>query len=124
MYPLVRVSKNVLIRLQTGAGGYNTVIWRKSPVIEWLRTHTLDGQIYSNVADVIYFLTGTNAKMSPNRSDDISQFIKSLPSEVNKYLVWFNTEQNREIYDLQELASVIEIEQMAILPDGAIYLFK
>ena len=90
----------------------------------WLRTHRVEGKIYSNAPAAIYILAGRSAQMSPRRSTDISLFKESLASEGNNYLVWCTNMHRQYLYDVEELASQVEIEEVATFPDGAIYLLK
>ena len=102
--------------------GYNSVQYRESPLIKWVQTNRLDGLIYSNAPDPIYFLTGITARASPVRDTDIMEW-KSATSINSNYLVWFN---NFELpvwyYDLQELSSILKLEKMAEVDDGAVFL--
>lgn len=125
IYPLGRIPENVLAWTQTGAGGYSTVTWAESPTIEWLRTHPLKGRIYSNAPDGIYCLTGIIAKMSPVKFKDILKFRKSMSLRDKNYLVWFTSRaRGHPFYNLEELASILGIEEVATFSDGGIYLFK
>ena len=45
-----------LDRTINGAGGYNTVSWQKSSLIEWLRRNPLEGTVYSNNPRAVYIL--------------------------------------------------------------------
>ncbi len=40
-----------------GAGDYTHIRWQQSELLKWLAQHPLDGQIYSNAADLIYLKT-------------------------------------------------------------------
>jgi hypothetical protein len=136
MYPLARFSIYVWTSTATGAGGYSTVTWRESPLIEWLRTHPLDGEIYSNAPDAIYILTGRTAQFSPGRNQIgivaqspsqyqyVSQFRKSLKSEANNYLVWFYNMPRDYLYNVRELALDFEVEEITKISDGEIYTIK
>ena len=124
IYPLACVTRSVSAHIQEGAGGYNRIVWRESPVMWWLRTHRVEGKIYSNAPAAIYILAGRSAQMSPRRSTDISLFKESLASEGNNYLVWCTNMHRQYLYDVEELASQVEIEEVATFPDGAIYLLK
>lgn len=92
--------------------------------MKWLQIHSLNGQIYSNAPDAVYILTGITARMSPNRRTDISQFWESMSLEDDNYLVWFNNNPRSYLYDVQEVASMLKIEEVVVLSDGAIYLLE
>lgn len=134
MCSLVHVSKELLAWTRTGAGGYNTVTWRESSLMEWVRTHPLEGMVYSNAPDAIYILTGMSARTSPRKdlynstattTDNISKFRKLLTSESDTYLVWFNEVRWRDyLYSVEELGSSFDLEIVATCSDGNVYVVK
>lgn len=134
MCPLFRVSKELLDWTRSGAGGYNTVTWRESSLMEWVRTHPLEGRVYSNAPDAIYILTGMPARKSPRKdlynstattTDNISKFRKLLTSESDTYLVWFNEVRWRDyLYSVEELGSSFDLEIVATCSDGDVYVVK
>ncbi len=121
MYPLARICRMVPFYIQAGTGTFNTATWRKSPLMERMRIHPLEGKIYSNAPQAIYILTGTPAQWLP----DISTLRESMSSRNNNYLVCSNTYGNKDCnYILQGLAPMFQIEEIATFSDGGIYLFK
>lgn len=134
MYPFVRVSKNVWYRVQNGAGGYNSVIWRESSLMAWLRNHPLEGRIFSNAPPgAIYIFTGMSTEMIPRKhhyaspvatTEDLLKFKKFLALDSSVYLVWFEKEMRSYLYTPKELHSIFDMEVVATCSDGAIYLLK
>jgi hypothetical protein len=134
MYPLVRVSKDLLERTRNGAGGYSTTAWRNSPLMEWIRIHPLEGNVYTNSPFAIYLLNDQCARLSPRKheyqsratmTDDIPKLTKVLASKSQAYLVWFNIEKKYDyLYSVEELRSIFNLETVATYPDGEVYLVK
>ena len=120
-------------KMLTGAGGYSTVRWRESPLIEWLQAHPLDGVIYSNYPDAIYILTGQKTEKGPkkfqpastnSKGDDLQQFKELLKLNNRTYLVWFLEAGREYLYNIQELHSAFVLEKAAVFSDGTVYLFR
>ncbi len=133
IYPFVGVVSRVSDYIKNGAGGYNTVAWRESPLVEWLKTHPLDGTIYSNAADAVYFFTNRKAQWSPFRSgswtaeskrEDLLRFKETLTLDKKAYLVWFDIGERGMLYDIRDLRSAIELKRVTVFTDGAVYLLK
>lgn len=113
-----------------GAGGYSTVAWHKSPMIAYLRQHPLDGPIYGNGPDAIYYFTGRSAHWGTYRAtpdgllDDIDHTV--LDAEVpghtsNVYIAWFDNIYATDVASLQQLESDIQVEAVVTETDGALY---
>ena len=127
IYPVARISTGVVERYQTGAGGYSSDTWRESALMDWVRTHPLEGRLYSNAGDATYFLAGVNAEVSAYRSRDNVQFIESVSSGADSYLIWFDAVDWRDyLYRPEELSSkfALATETVATLDDGAVYQLK
>ncbi len=130
IYSLGRVISMTTYLMYTGAGGYNTVSWRESPLIEWLQTHELDGEIYSNVPDALYVLSGKRAEMSPHKNqyaspysegDDLERFKDLLEADnKTKYFVWFKGKRTY-LRSIREIREVIPLRKIAVLPDGMVF---
>jgi len=133
MCPLVRVFKEVLDYTKNGTGGYNTVTWRESDLMEWVRTHPLEGRVYSNAPDAIYNLTGMRARMSPREhlynspaitTDDLIKFRKLLTPDSDTYLIWADNRERAHLYSVEELRSIFDMEIVASFSDGIVYLVR
>ena len=123
MYPLARVSRGAWRRAHLGAGGYNTVVWRDSPVMRHLRPNPLPGTIYSNRPDAIYILNDMNAYWGPSKRIGIEPFLETMNSGPNDYMVWFDRGRN-STYHPDELSDSFTSELVARFSDGAIYRFE
>jgi len=123
MSPLLSFSESALDHARYGVG-WNSVAFRESEVMEWVQTHELEGMIYSNAPEQIYFVTGITAKWSPYCSADIHEFGRTIASGNGSYLVWFNDLHVTWVHPFEELASELEMEEVAKVSDGGVYLLK
>jgi len=109
--------------LQVGVGGYNTIYWKNSTLIEWLKDNSLEGSIYSNNTDYFYIIAGINSKMSSYKSSNITEFKNTIPEDVKNYLIWTEKSKKSEIYDITELTTLFDLQIVVAFSDGAIYQF-
>jgi hypothetical protein len=133
-YPSFRVFRQISLRMVYGAGGYNTVTWQESPLIERLKVQPLAGAIYSNAPDAVYLFTGKKAKMIPsstrrnglpkNDEEGLWRFKESLKLNNRSYLIWFFNTKRAYLCDIDDLRSIFTLERIASFSDGTIYLFK
>jgi hypothetical protein len=107
--------------IQVGTSPYCSAVWQESPLILWLRDHPLSGGVFSNAPDAVYILTGIGAETTPPCSWDIARFARRLASAEASYVVWFYRKNHESFWDLPELLSRYEMEEMVDLPDGRIY---
>jgi hypothetical protein len=122
IYPLLRVTRNVAIYAEAGAGGYNTAAWRESPLLKWVLAHQNE-RIYTNAPDAVYILTGLTVQTSPVRNWDLKKFRESLTAlEGRVYLVWFIGVSHSYTYHLYEFNSILNLSPVARFPDGEVYM--
>lgn len=124
VYPFSHIIKAHRYWLQNGVGVYDTVEWQKSPLIGWLKAHPLTGRVFSNAPAAIYLLTGSEARMSPRRTDDISQLIESGMVRKGDYLVWFRRIRRPYLFNVPELADIFSLEEIAFVGDGGVMVFR
>jgi hypothetical protein len=79
----------VSIWRDVGAGDYTHIKWERSELLKSLARRPLDGQIYSNAADLIYLKTGIDALPLPPRGIDLVAWRRELPANVRIYGAWF-----------------------------------
>jgi hypothetical protein len=72
-----------------GTGDYTHVKWQRSELLPWLAQNPLDGQVYSNAADLIYLKTGVIAHALPVRGADLTAWRRQLPAGKKHYGAWF-----------------------------------
>jgi len=120
-YPLPLVRQNMKYYTAYGVSGYNSTVWRMSPLLNWVKMHPLDGQIFSNEPTPLVFLAGVNAEITPSRRSGTEDFKKQLLSNKKNYLVWYYRNWRTHLYNFEELNSMIKLKLVTQLPDGAVY---
>jgi hypothetical protein len=113
-YPSFRTYSLTAASLAEGAGGYNSKLWRESEAIAWLRSSPEVGEVHSNGADAIYFLTGRPARWSPRGA------VSSLPRPPIGVL-WLDSKVNPYVYTPDELAAFYNVEVVRRFGDGTFY---
>jgi hypothetical protein len=79
----------VSIWRDVGVGDYTHISWERSELLKLLARRPLDGQVYSNAADLIYLKTGIVALPLPPRGIDLAAWRRKLPANVRIYGAWF-----------------------------------
>jgi hypothetical protein len=120
-YPLPLVRQQMAYYTAYGVPGYNSTVWRMSPLLNWVKMHPLDGQIFSNEPHPLVLLAGVNAEITPTRRLGIEDFKKQLSSNKKNYLVWYYRYWRSHLCNFEELNSMIKLNLVAKLPDGAVY---
>ena len=108
--------------MREGAGGYAVSAWQDSPLVKWLRNHPLAGTVYSNGPDAFYLLTGVAAWVTPENSRDPAGLARWCSSQPG-YVVWFHSLRRLWLYDLRELLSRYQMEEVAAFPEGGVYRY-
>jgi len=120
-YPLPLVRQQMAYYTAYGVPGYNSTVWRMSPLLNWVKMHPLDGQIFSNEPHPLVLLAGVNAEITPARRSGIEDFKKQLSPNKKNYLVWYYRHWRSHLYNFEELNSMVKLNLVAKLPDGAVY---
>ncbi len=123
LYPLTETYHSVRHSWQHGPGGYSTPAWQQSAMMAWLRQHPLDGAIYSNVPDAVYILTGATAETTPHHYWTPADFAHRMAytQASQRYVVWSYYLRWHFLYELQELISRYEMQEIASFPDGKVF---
>ncbi|HEY1268721.1 MAG TPA: hypothetical protein VGH16_15810 [Candidatus Binatia bacterium] len=82
-------SQAISIWRREGAGDYTHIAWERSELLDWLSRNRLDGEIYSNAADLIYLKTGIIARPLPYRGSDLAAWRRTLSADKKHYGAWF-----------------------------------
>lgn len=122
-YPIEHTANAISGRMRKGAGEYSTRGWQESPLVKWLRSHPLEGNLRSNAPDALYALTGMHALVSPHRTWDIEGFREAVATDAGPLLIWFGASPRVYLYDLDELASLFYLEEVATFADDGVYRF-
>ncbi|MFY9402019.1 MAG: hypothetical protein WAQ07_01240 [Candidatus Omnitrophota bacterium] len=130
-YPLTYNIYRVIHSRQSGIVEYSTQAWRKSSLILWLQEHKLDAAIASNVPEAIYIHTGKKSNLSPkkhehdssaSKGDNLYEIKEKLKLTHEKiYLVWFKNIARDFLYNIEELSSVFNLQEIINLSDGIVY---
>jgi hypothetical protein len=83
--------------------------------------HEMPGTYYSNAPDAVYLLTGTRATISPHSDQRVAAYARRMVVSPPTYLVWSDSLRRDYLYDLRELLSRYEMEEIVALPDGKVY---
>lgn len=120
--------------LTQGAGGVSHLRWRKSETIAWLRTHQLQGRIFSNDPAAVYLLTGYRVAYPPavrtyygatstglrEQKRRFFNFMSSVASSDGAYLIWFLPHWRTILCSPDQLRDLCQIEVVTELKDGCI----
>lgn len=122
-YPVTRAVWKVASWTQQGIRGYAGPQWSESPTIAWLRTHQLEGVIYSNGPDAMYILTERKSVMSPKNAMSTPRGLTARRSDVpdDSYLVWFDNIHRSYLYMPTELSEFFHMEKVLTFADGSVY---
>jgi len=120
-YTLPIIRQKISSHKKYGVPAYNSFYWHRSEITNWLKTHRLDGNVFSNEAHVVYFRTGRASSMSPSRGSDIDKFKKQVFLKEENYLIWYYRNWRQHLYDLKDLRSMFKLELVAQFRDGAIF---
>ena len=123
LYPVMQTGVYVKTRVDSGAGGFNSELWRESPLVQRLRLDPLDGTVYSNVPQILYILTETDNTKSPlTLPDSPKGFVAG--SKEPAYLVWMEQGGFRSSQSYQTAASRFTLIEQNTFPDGGIFLIE
>lgn len=114
-----------------GVQGLNSSLWRNAPLANWLENHRLDGAIFSDAPDTLFFLHRITAELTPDKTDDITLFRKKLSSQKTNYLIWYSMNYYRfsrfsrtRMCDLKDLSATFQLEPVIILQDGGVFIIR
>jgi hypothetical protein len=124
-FPLASVARSTADRMRSGAGSYNSDIWRRSETVAFVKQmFGNNGRIpvYSDGADALWELARVNAIELPLRSRvKLGDLSGCWPTASPSLLVRFNRCWLRGYFTVQELEGVADIEEIARFNDGSVY---
>ena len=135
IYPFWEITTLIRDSNQDGVSGYSysSRKWSDSELVYYLKEHSLSGQVFGNGPDVIYLNTGIRTKLTPQKHmynapdyqlNELPAFSKILVDYESVYVVWFENVQRGNLYDLQELDSLYDMDLVVKRSDGEIYLVR
>jgi hypothetical protein len=123
LYPLDNTRGHFRYCRRYGVCGTGTPECQRSPLMEWLRNHPLQGRLYSNVPHAVYLLTGAEVDTTPHHYWDASEFARREFVSQPSYVVWLHKASWDWLYDLRELLSRYQMREVAAFPDGCVYQY-
>ncbi|MBF0483351.1 MAG: glycosyltransferase family 39 protein [Candidatus Omnitrophica bacterium] len=129
IYSSVRVVERFSTFLLNGAGGFNVIVYRESELFKWLRNNKLEGELYSNVPEAVYSLSGKTTFKTPKkdkcptefyRNDDLERLAQDIKKKESVFFIWFNKKQDC-LYEAAEVKDKLLLKEFKIFADGAIY---
>ncbi len=111
---------------------YSSTLWVESETIRYLNqqpTFESECTIYTNSPDAAYLHAQLTTKRIPSmrvynsteRVNDLASLRGSWPEEDNACLVWFDNDIRDYLITMDELKTIVDMELVAQLNDGAIY---
>ncbi|KPJ66832.1 MAG: hypothetical protein AMJ43_06655 [Coxiella sp. DG_40] len=121
LYPLPMVMQQIAHYQKYGVPGYNSIAWQMSPLVNWVKTHPLDGQIFSNEPHPLVLLAGVNANITPNKQFGFENFKHRISTSKKNYLIWYYNHWRNHLYNFKELNAQFKLKPIAKLPDGVVF---
>jgi len=107
-----------------GIGGYTEDDWKASETLHYLQKDssffTSKIPVFSNASHAVYFYTGRSVFSLPERVH--VNKVAALYATPTFKLIWFNTEENFDLLNLDELKQKKSLIPIKILNDGTLYL--
>jgi len=117
-------------------GVFSTAEWRHADIIRYLRQHRLEGRVYSNYPEALYYLTGIVAEQTPHRGPmrvasetfprDLQQFVQVVHEDRRKdqpvWIVWFsNQSRSHFMYGMEEIINLIPMTLYRRFRSGTVW---
>lgn len=107
-----------------GIPGYSEKQWKESPTIQYINAHkdSLNGAIYSDAYDGLYYLTGVKSLPLPHK--EIEKEKADFLNHPSLIVVWFNDGVNTDLIDLAFIQVHKKLTGSKTFEDGAIYYYN
>jgi hypothetical protein len=109
-----------------GIPGYTEDQWRKSPTMEYVRSHpstimTPGGTVYSNAFEGLWLLAGMKSELIAHKDfpDDIRDMLKGDHFTV----IWFDDAENDDLISIDYIKKYKKLANQLRFADGTIYFF-
>lgn len=118
-----------------GPGVFNTSAWRNSETLRWLREYPLNGKVYSNFPEPLYYFTKIVSEQVPHKGPmrvasethprNLQQFLQKLHEDWKAghkvYIVWFaNPSRSEYLYSLEEMQKYLSLRTVKEWQDGKV----
>ena len=116
--------------------GFSLERWRRSELMQFVKTVPFSAAIFSNVPDYIYTITGTRAAMIPRKIDSNNNIpnkryadeitdMKERLSKGNGFILYFDTESRLWFLPSKdELEKKLPLQVLKTATDGTIYTLR
>jgi hypothetical protein len=107
-----------------GIPGYSEKQWKESPTVQYINAHkdTMNGAIYSDAFDGLYYLTGVKSFPLPHK--EIGSEKQKFLNHASLIVVWFNDGVNTDLIDLDYINTHKKLSLAKTFEDGAIYFYS
>ncbi|MCX6207179.1 MAG: hypothetical protein NTZ19_13130 [Bacteroidetes bacterium] len=107
-----------------GIPGYSEKQWKESPTVQYINAHkdSLNGAIYSDAYDGLYYLTGVKSLPLPHK--EIEKEKAAFLNHSFLIVIWFNDGVNTDLIDLDFIKERKKLVLTKSFDDGAIYFYK
>jgi len=124
VHPVLQLAGATRHDLRFGLGGFESREWKANQVILWLKAHPLPGRILSNQPAAVYFLAGTEARMSPQQDDNPERLRRTGAVAKGDYLVWFRNVGRPNLMLPEELNRQFGLQMVVSTADGGVAVFR
>jgi hypothetical protein len=111
MMQTIAVSRQMYLLSKNGAGGYNSVVWKKQfdahPLV--LSKMASFGLI-SNYPDIVWWVTGKPCVYTPFKYENKVDFYRRVGE--SQVLIWFNSDSRNEIMNTDFIHSLEDFQQI------------
>ena len=127
-------TKDMLVRKNHGAGGYNSEFWQENELIKYAREHIQTNEyIFANNLLIRYilldhkFISYIPSKIDKETSGKptgvtLENLISKYPHFENSYILWFAKGYENIFFSISELQSICEINTTADFPgNGSVF---
>jgi len=104
-----------------GGWGYQTSKWKNADISLWLRSHKLEGKIFSNRPEFAFYNSNQFTFSSPYRVINLFSLKNVLE---NSYLIWFNIDKGKMKHTPKEIEKYYFVSLVQEFNKGAIYKIK
>ena len=107
-----------------GIPGYSEKQWKESPTIKYINEHkdSMNGTIYSDANDGLYYLTGIKSLPLPHKEIEIEK--KKFSDHTSLIVVWFNDGVNNDLIDLHFISKHKNLKSTKTFEDGVMYFYS
>lgn len=131
-----RTSVARAVGIRTNGLYFTALSWTNSETISWLKRLKLNGPIYSNYHDVIYWYTGRSALQLPKRFDEnkrqlrteytaeMATMFQEIRSKNGVIVYFYNPRREKLFPSLSELQNEAPLQLLEKFDDASVFSFS